>query len=117
MRSIETRAVRQLQKSLGDLGTTQGVITDKSRSKSRISAQCSHQKYIFEAAPSECAGVLRHSSLGQQQGTLKTRQACVYRKPRPFDLMTESLNVGQDGRADIPPVEPGCFALQTQEPA
>jgi hypothetical protein len=34
-----------------------------------------------------------------------------------FDLMTESLNVGRDGRADSLPLEPGCFALQAQEPA
>jgi len=29
----------------------------------------------------------------------------VYRKPRPFDLLTESLNVGRNGCADIPPHE------------
>jgi hypothetical protein len=34
-----------------------------------------------------------------------------------FDLMTESLNVGRDGRADSLPLEPGCLALQVQEPA
>jgi hypothetical protein len=34
-----------------------------------------------------------------------------------IDLVTESLNVGRDGRADIPPFEPGCVGLQTQEPA
>jgi hypothetical protein len=28
-----------------------------------------------------------------------------------FDLMTESLNVGRDGRADIPPPEPGRLDL------
>jgi len=32
-----------------------------------------------------------------------------------FDLMTESLNVGRDGRADILPFEPGRVALQAQE--
>jgi hypothetical protein len=41
---------------------------------------------------------------------------CVYRKRRPFDLITESLNVGHDGRADILRLEPGCLALQAQEP-
>jgi hypothetical protein len=41
---------------------------------------------------------------------------CVCRKPRPFDLMTESPNVGRNGRADIPPPEPGCLALQVQGP-
>jgi len=42
--------------------------------------------------------------------------ACVCRKRRPFDLMTESLIVGHDGRADILPLEPGYLALQAQEP-
>ena len=32
-----------------------------------------------------------------------------------IDLMKESLNVG-DGRADISLREPGCLALQVQEP-
>jgi hypothetical protein len=31
-------------------------------------------------------------------------EPAVCRKRRPFDLMTESLNVGHDGRADILPV-------------
>jgi hypothetical protein len=42
---------------------------------------------------------------------------CVCRKHRPFDLMTESLNVGRDGRADISVLELGCLALQAQKPA
>jgi hypothetical protein len=29
-----------------------------------------------------------------------------------FDLMTESLNVGRDGRADILPLEPGRVVVQ-----
>jgi acetyl-CoA C-acetyltransferase len=33
-----------------------------------------------------------------------------------FDLKTESLNLGDNGRADIPLLEPGCLALQVQEP-
>jgi len=33
-----------------------------------------------------------------------------------FDLLTESLNVGGDGRADILPLEPGRLDLQAQEP-
>jgi hypothetical protein len=32
-----------------------------------------------------------------------------------FDLMTESLTVGRDGRADIFPLEPGRLDLQAQE--
>jgi pantothenate kinase-related protein Tda10 len=32
-----------------------------------------------------------------------------------FDLMTESLSVGRDDRADYPPLEPGRLALQAQE--
>jgi hypothetical protein len=32
-----------------------------------------------------------------------------------FDLMTESLSVGRDDRADCPPLEPGRLALQAQE--
>ncbi len=39
---------------------------------------------------------------------------CVCRKPRPLDLMRESLNVGRDGRADLPVFELGCLALQAQ---
>ena len=34
-----------------------------------------------------------------------------------FDLTTESLNVDRDGRADSLALEPGCLALQAQEPA
>jgi hypothetical protein len=34
-----------------------------------------------------------------------------------FDLTTESLNVGRDGRDDNLPLELGCFALQVEEPA
>jgi hypothetical protein len=34
-----------------------------------------------------------------------------------FDLTTESLNVGRDGRAGSLPLEPGCLALQAHEPA
>ena len=30
--------------------------------------------------------------------------------------MTESLNVGRDGRADILPLEPGCLAVQAEKP-
>src|SRR6266446_1099889 len=30
--------------------------------------------------------------------------------------MRESLNVGRDGRADLPALEPGCLALQVQVP-
>jgi SCO1/SenC family protein len=41
---------------------------------------------------------------------------CVCRKPRPLDLMRESQNVCDDGRADLLILEPGCFALQIQEP-
>jgi hypothetical protein len=33
-----------------------------------------------------------------------------------IDQMRESLNVGRDGRSDISVREPGCFALQLQEP-
>jgi hypothetical protein len=33
-----------------------------------------------------------------------------------FDRMTESLNFGCDGRIDISPFEPGCLALQAEEP-
>jgi len=32
-----------------------------------------------------------------------------------FDLMTESLNVGRDGRGDILPLEPGRVVVQAQE--
>jgi hypothetical protein len=39
---------------------------------------------------------------------------CVCRKPRPLDLVRESLNVGPDGRVDLPRLEPGGLALQAQ---
>jgi hypothetical protein len=41
---------------------------------------------------------------------------CVYRKPRPFDRVTESRNVSRDDRADIFPLDPVCLALQAKEP-
>jgi hypothetical protein len=42
--------------------------------------------------------------------------ACLMdRKPRPFDLVTESLNVGRDGRPNIVPLESGCVVLQVRE--
>ena len=36
---------------------------------------------------------------------------CVCRKPRPFDLMKESRNVGHDGRAALLPFEAVGFAV------
>jgi hypothetical protein len=33
-----------------------------------------------------------------------------------IDLVRESLNVDQDGRADMSLLEPGCLALQVQGP-
>jgi hypothetical protein len=39
----------------------------------------------------------------------------VCRKLRPLDLVRESLNVGHDGRADLPVLEPGFFTLQLRE--
>jgi hypothetical protein len=48
----------------------------------------------------------RHASL----------EGCVCRKLRPLDVVRESLNVGHDGRADLPVLEPGFFTLQVQEP-
>ena len=45
---------------------------------------------------------------------------CVYRKPRPLDLVSpldlvrESLNVGRNGRVDLSRLETGCLALQAQ---
>jgi hypothetical protein len=32
-----------------------------------------------------------------------------------FDLMAESLNVGGDGCADIPSLEPGCSLFQSKD--
>ena len=43
--------------------------------------------------------------------------ACVCRKPRPFDLMKESRNVGHDGRAALLPFEAVGFAVQVDQPA
>jgi NADPH2:quinone reductase len=41
---------------------------------------------------------------------------CVYRKPRPFDLMKESRTVVHDGRATLLPFEAVTFALQADQP-
>jgi hypothetical protein len=38
--------------------------------------------------------------------------SCVCRKPRPFDLVKESRNVGHDGRAALLPFEAIGFAVQ-----
>jgi hypothetical protein len=40
--------------------------------------------------------------------------ACVYRKPHPFDQVTEWFNVDHDGRADIPLLESGCPLLKSR---
>jgi hypothetical protein len=42
---------------------------------------------------------------------------CVCRKPRPFDLVKESRNVGHDGRAALLPFETVGFAVQVDQPA
>ena len=44
------------------------------------------------------------------------RGLCVCRKPRPFDLMKESRNVGHDGRAILLPFEAITFAIQADQP-
>jgi hypothetical protein len=48
-------------------------------------------------------------------GTSSATTVCTENLVR-FDSMTESLNFGRDGRADIPSFEPGCLGLQVQEP-
>ena len=44
----------------------------------------------------------------------KAPDDCVCRKPRPLDLVRESLNIGPDGCVDVPRLEPGYLALQAQ---
>jgi hypothetical protein len=39
----------------------------------------------------------------------QARSIPVCRKPRPFNLMTESLNVSRDGCGDISPLASGCL--------
>jgi hypothetical protein len=58
---------------------------------------------------------IRLSDIWNHSCCAPTRGVCA-EKPHPFDLLTESLNVGDNGRADIPLLEPGCLALQVQEP-
>src|SRR5262249_2198603 len=41
---------------------------------------------------------------------------CACRKPRPFDVMKESRNVGHDGRAALLPFEVVGCAVQTDQP-
>ena len=41
---------------------------------------------------------------------------CVPKTSSGIDLVTETHNVGHDGRADISLLELGCLALQVQEP-
>jgi hypothetical protein len=48
-------------------------------------------------------------------GETKSWPVCIENFIR-IDLIRESLNVGHDGRADIFLLEPGCRALQVQEP-
>jgi hypothetical protein len=47
--------------------------------------------------------------------TAETAPVCTENLVR-FDLTTESLNVGHNGRADILPLEPVRLDLQAQEP-
>src|SRR6266446_4308992 len=42
---------------------------------------------------------------------------CVCRKPRPFDPVKESRNVGHNGRAALLPFEAVGFAVQVNQPA
>jgi hypothetical protein len=42
---------------------------------------------------------------------------CVCRKPRPFDLVEESRNVGHDGRAVLLSFKTVGFAVQVDQPA
>src|SRR5258708_5009234 len=42
--------------------------------------------------------------------------ACVYRKLRPFDLVTESLNVSDDGRAAMLLIDAASLAVQVETP-
>ena len=77
----------------------------------RSCAWCAEARKLLDAS-SNCAG--RNLATGPRPYRYS---CCVCRKRRPFDLMTESLNVGRDGRADISVLEPGCLALQAQKPA
>jgi hypothetical protein len=42
---------------------------------------------------------------------LTIKLPCVCRKPRPLDLTRESIDVGRDGCADLPALEPGCSSF------
>jgi hypothetical protein len=45
-----------------------------------------------------------------------TLLGCVYRKLRPFDLVTESLNVSDDGRAAMLLIDAAGLAVQVETP-
>src|SRR5215467_9165302 len=52
---------------------------------------------------------------GRPQINADLRAVCAENLVR-IDPVTESPHVGDDGRADIPLFEPGCLAVQVQEP-
>ena len=64
-----------------------------------------------------CHKPLMHRSNGILYSVILSARSCACRKPRPFDLVTESPSLDHDGRADILPLEPGYLALQAQEPS
>ena len=72
---------------------------------------------MLNAPTMECDRVnLRRSvPVQKRQQIFETVPVCTENLVR-VDLMRESLNVGHDGRADILHLEPGCLALQAQEP-
>ena len=60
-------------------------------------------------------GQMRTSDIILAERSLHATGVCAENFIR-IDLVTESHNVGHDGRADISLLELGCLALQVQEP-
>src|SRR5437667_10254815 len=57
------------------------------------------------------------SSPGSVSGLIaSTGHSCVYQKLRPFDLVTESLNVSDDGRAAMLLIDAASLAIQVETP-
>jgi GTPase SAR1 family protein len=69
---------------------------------------------LWDVASEDDISTVRMAYLRGCAGYVLVADGCVYRKPRPLDLVRESLNVGRNGRVDLSRLEPGCLALQAQ---
>ena len=72
---------------------------------------------IFAPASAQAQVSIDVSKISCDQYVHNKIPTCVCRKPRPFDLVKESRNVGHDGRAALLPFEAIGFAVQVDQPA